>query len=68
MATFETAMPATVVHGEPASITEGLGGNLTADDKQIIDGLQVARLARNCPLSPATAKALAPLVFGERRS
>ncbi|WP_461319795.1 hypothetical protein [Bradyrhizobium elkanii] len=56
-------MPATALHGEPASKIELLGGGLNREDAT--EALRVQYLAQVFDLPAATAAVVADLAFGE---
>jgi hypothetical protein len=63
MSALHTAKPATALHGEPASNSEQLGGELGSQNSGHIERLQVLRLTRRHVA--AAAAILAPFAFGE---
>ncbi|MCS3517079.1 hypothetical protein [Bradyrhizobium elkanii] len=66
MLTFNTAMPATARHGEPASEIELLAGGLDREDAT--EALRAQYLSEIFSLSASTAVTIAELAFGEVRT
>ncbi|MCW2130175.1 hypothetical protein M2226_008919 [Bradyrhizobium elkanii] len=66
MLAFNTAMPATALHGEPASKIELLPGGLDREDATA--ALRAQYLSEIFSLPAATAAVVADLAFGEGAS